>query len=90
MTKREREIVNRYNKATATELKEVYGKPSKLKQQALKKCKEMMEGMDGERFRIMGANNFSFSAAFKMKDSHNGKTLLVYITKESVHVIEME
>lgn len=89
MTKRNQDIINRYNKATATELREVYTKPSKLKLEECRKCKQKMVEMNGERFRILGANSYLFTAAFKYKNSE-GKEILVFITKNSTTEIEME
>lgn len=89
MTKRNESIINRYKKASATDVKDVYTKPSKLKLDKCKECRQKMVDMNGEGFRILGANSYTFSAAFKYKNQ-DGKNILVFITKDSTTEIEME
>ena len=88
MNQRQQAIVNSYNKATASELREVYSSWSNDKEKAYKNCKKLCSEMNGERFRIISANGWKFTAGFLYKDT-DGKTNLMYISKTGTEAIEL-
>lgn len=88
MNQRQKGIVESYKKATADTLREVYGSWSNDKENAYKKCKALCSEMNGERFRIISANGWKFTAGFMFKDE-NGKANLMYISKSGNEVIEL-
>ena len=65
MTQRDREIVERYERATATTLWDVYDRYSQAKAGAYDYCLWLQYDKGGHGLRILGANCFMFTAAFK-------------------------
>jgi len=61
--------VNAYERSTATELHDVYGRCSTEKHRALKYCKELMEEVHGYNGRIISYNTFTFTYAFQNDDN---------------------
>lgn len=93
MNKRNEAIVSRYEKSTATSLRQVYGTFSKKKEDAWENCvgtrlvyEEM--GYKVGRLKILGASCYQFSAAFTAKKEDG--IYLVYITKSGAEEIKIE
>lgn len=72
-------ILTSYNLSTKDDIWQAYGKPSSKKVEAWKDCKRLCKEYDGKNLRIVGANNYFFSAAFHyVKD---GQDYLMFITQ---------
>lgn len=66
-------------RSSASSLRDVYGTWSAEKEQAYNYCRKLFTEYNGELFRIIGANSFSFSVGFTAMI--NGEECFVYITK---------
>lgn len=88
MNQRQKAIVDSYNKATASEMREVYMSWSNDKEKAYKNCKKLCSEMNGERFRIISANGWKFTAGFMFKNK-KGEPCLMYITKTGREEIKL-
>ena len=88
MTQRNREIVERYERETATTLWEVYGRYSQAKANAYDYCRRLQYEKGGHGLRILGANCFMFTAAFRYEV--DGVPYLMYITKNADTPIRLE
>ena len=77
MTKRERNFLNSYNRATATYLDEVYTSFSSAKARADRECKEKMLAMNGKNYRIISHNSNFFTCAWIYLNEDNKKCLNV-------------
>lgn len=89
MNKRDTWTVEAYNNATATTLREAYGRYSKAKEDAYMDCLRLKVDMDGWDFKIVGATCYLFTAGFKFKNEQ-GETCLMYITKGGNRVIKLD
>ena len=78
MTKKIKEIYERYLDSDTYDLFDAYGRPSERKREAWKECKALCEKMGGTDLRIIGHNSSFFSAGFTHMD--NGTEKFVYIT----------
>lgn len=78
MTKENKQIIDSYNRATASELWEVYGRFSHAKQNAMDYCKRKQYEHHGHAGRILSANTFIFTYCFRV-DNEN-ESYLYYIT----------
>lgn len=54
-----------YQRAEAQSVKEYYKKPSSCKIQADNECQRQCQAENGERYRIISGNSFSFTAAWR-------------------------
>lgn len=81
-TARGQRMLSSYYNSAATDLKDVYKKPSSAKEKAYKECRELYDQAEGERFRITGKNCDSFSVAFLCNKSY-----VLYITKDNYYII---
>lgn len=63
-TKRGLSFINSFKASTATELSDVYSRPSWEKQKAYKWCREQMAKEGGRCFRVISAGCFFFSVAW--------------------------
>lgn len=61
--------VTAYERSTATQLYDVYGKCSTEKHIAFKYCQELMERENGYNGRIVSYNTFAFTFAFQNDDN---------------------
>ena len=80
MTKREQEIIDRYNRSTDYELYKCY--PSGMsynKSKAWEHCKEVCTKHDGEKLKVISHNGYMFTAGFEY--TVGCKKYLMYITK---------
>ena len=80
MTKAQAGLYSTYQRATATDLYQVYGRYSHAKEQAMQYCRRLQAEANGYDGRICSANSFQFSYAFRYEDA-NGQECLCYITK---------
>lgn len=87
MTKRDTAIVERYENATARTLYDVYDNFSYAKANAFEYCKRLMADKNGRGLKILGANCFMFTAAFKYEV--DGVEYLMYITKNEDRPIKI-
>lgn len=67
-----------YEMAKAQSVKEFYKKPSSRKIQADNECRQQCQAENGERYRIISGNNFSFTAAW-----HTSKGLRIETASNS-------
>jgi hypothetical protein len=88
MNKRDTRTVEAYNNATATTLRQVYGRYSMKKEEAYNNCIRLKVEMNGRDFRIIGASAYLFSAGFVF-DNEQGEECLMYITKGGNRVIKL-
>lgn len=80
MTKKQEAMLQAYERATATELHDVYGRFSKAKVNAMEYCKALQRRLQGYGGKICSANTYQFTYAFKYPDFDTGKTCLCYCT----------
>lgn len=64
-TKKGAEMMARYNASTMYRLNDAYGRYSTAKARAERECLRRMEADGGCGYRVISANTFSFSAAWK-------------------------
>lgn len=83
MTKEQERFYESYNRATATNLYEVYGTHSRAKDEAYNYCRRLQYEMGGHDGRICSANTFQFTYAFQYEDA-DGDTCFCYITRDNV------
>ena len=83
MTKAQNALWNSYQRATATNLNDVYGRHSKAKDEAYNYCRRLQYEMGGHDGRICSANSFQFSYAFQYEDK-DGDVCLCYITRDNI------
>ena len=69
-------------RATASELRQVYGRYSDAKRRAMDYCKGLCARLDGWDLRILGANSMAFSVGFYFTDKGTGAVCFAYITKD--------
>ena len=80
MTKRQRMIYENYEASENRQLWDVYSSCSAKKRSAFDKCKRRCAELGANRFRIIGANSWSFSVGFEYP-ADDGHIVFVYITK---------
>ena len=80
MTKRQREITERYFKSNASGLWQVYGRFSHRKATAEESIRQEMYDINGYDFRIVSHNSNFFSCAYQYTDQKTDKGMLVYHT----------
>lgn len=85
---KQRNIVRQYNRATATELCDVYGKCSAEKRKAFRNCKAEMVNRNGYGMRILSASCYFFTCAFRFEEY--GEPYLMYFTHKGSEIIPME
>ena len=88
MTKENQNIINSYNRSTASELWEVYGRYSHAKQNAMDYCKRVQYEQGGHAGRILSANTFIFTYCFRV-DTET-ESYLYYITPSREKKIVLE
>ena len=64
-TKKGAEMIERYNASNMFRLRNTYGRYSTAKARAERECLRQMEAEGGYGYRVISANTFSFSAAWK-------------------------
>ena len=80
MNKRQEQLLDNYNRASATELRQVYGKWSDKKKEAYRNCLVKQSSHNGYDGRICTASGWKFTYAFRYRDEA-GREHLYYITK---------
>ena len=80
MTKRNENIVRRYERSDKYELYQCYGSISSAKLKAWEYCKELCYKKSGTGLKVISYNGFQFTAGFKYEE--DGKLYLMYISKE--------
>ncbi len=88
MTKANAAIVRSYNNSTARNLYDVYGTFSAAKIPAFDYCRSLCYKSGGRDLRILSANTFQFTAAFRFEMS--GEPYLMYITKSCDRAIKLD
>ena len=78
MTKKQIGMLESYNRATATSLRDVYASWSTKKEQAYDRCRAIQYELSGHDGRICSANSYQFSYAFKYEK--DGKQYMCYRT----------
>lgn len=81
MTKKQRNIYDRWENSNDTSLWDVYKNCSAEKWSAYEHCRRRFDELDGRGFRIIGANTFGFSVGFEYEQPKYGNIIFVYITK---------
>ena len=81
MTKRQRDIVDSFERSNMTELYHAYHSASAKKMKAWENCKRIYAE---HATRIIGANSFQFSAGFEFTAPTTGEVRFCYITKNGV------
>ena len=86
MTKRQRDIVDSFERSNMTELYHAYHSVSARKMQAWEDCKRIYAEHETRisTLRIIGANSFQFSAGFEFTAPETGEVRFCYITKSGV------
>ena len=79
MNKRILNIIDRYEKSETTELEQIYKKPSKDKQLYFNSVKESFNRFNGQRFRIISYNRYTFTLGYTYY-AKNGERYLMYFT----------
>lgn len=64
-TRKGAEMIERYNESNMFRLSNAYGRYSTAKARAERECLRRMEADGGYGYRVISANTFSFSAAWK-------------------------
>lgn len=92
MTKEEKAtyITRLYERSTATQLSDVYGRYSADKAIAFDHCRRLMYENDGRDLKILTHNSYIFTAGFEFvpKDTKTGEVCIMYITPSRNEVIE--
>lgn len=90
MRKQERAayITGLYEKSTATNLSEVYGRYSTKKAEAFNYCLNLMKRYNGWGLRILTHNSFVFTAGFEFVDPITSHAMVMYITPSKNEAVE--
>ena len=89
MTKRNKSIVDRYNRSSDYELYKCYPSGmSQSKHEAWEYCKELCKKHDGEGLKVISHNGYMFTAGFEY--TVGWKRYLMYITKSANTPILLE
>ena len=90
MTKHQRQMWRQFQRATATELREVYKNWSTEKQRAYDRCKDIAIANNADRYRICSATSNFFTFAFSYPDPITGQTRLQFRTGRNVYDFAVE
>lgn len=72
-----------YERSTAYDLSDVYGRYSQSKANAFRYCEDLYRAVGGiEGIRILSHNTFTFSVGFLFTDKENGHLRFAYITAD--------
>ena len=77
-----REHYSAYNRATASELWEVYGSYSHAKARAMNRCRRLCADLDGWGLRILSHTSRTFTVGFEFPDPVTGEICFAYITRD--------
>lgn len=88
MTKRQNEIINKYNQSTNYCLDDVYFSYSTYKARAEKAILKEMELQNGWGYKILGANSCTFSCAYLRQNAEDGQIEIVYHTAQNKKVFD--
>lgn len=89
MNKRMKHFWWEYCNSNATELSQVYKTCSKDKKDAYMSCKRAMIALDGEDFRILSANTYSFTVGFKYPHPETGVLMFKVYTSRNHYECEL-
>lgn len=89
MTKLQRGFLESHNRSTATELADVYGRPSMAKREAFANCVRLFNIMNGTAFRILSANTFQFTVAWFYVDPDTGAARMHVETAKNTYDFEI-
>lgn len=78
-----------YCNSSNTKLEQVYGKCSKAKKDAYMECKRAMIALNGEDFRILSHNSFSFTVGFKYPHPETGVLMFKVYTSSNHYECEL-
>lgn len=81
-TKKQQEIIDRYERSNASELRQVYGRYSNAKARSFEKIKTEMRELEGHDMRITGAGQSIYTCAYQYEC--DGQCYLRYHTKSNV------
>lgn len=81
-------IINRYKKATAYSLDDVYANYSVYKARAERDILDEMRKANGWGYRILGANTCTFSCAYLKANKEDGQIEIVYHTAQNKKVFD--
>lgn len=89
---RAQHFINSYNyhlrnDQEAQDLRQIYGRYSRAKYEAFKKCQNIQTQLNGEGARFCGHNCDKYSFAFTCHI--NGVKYLIYFTSQNIYKIEM-
>jgi hypothetical protein len=89
--KHDAELLWKYEQANdGSDLFTFYDKPSAAKWAAYKHCLEDMEKHDGEHFRVITANTFTFTCGYVYINKEDNKQHLRYHTASNVYDFRIE
>ena len=79
-----------YQRTTACELRDVYGRYSAAKERAMEWCKNKMYQMGGHGMRILSANTFQFTVGWVYTDKNTGKEMFNVETARNSYEWEIQ
>lgn len=88
MTKRQKQIIDNYNKATATSVEQVYNTCSFYKTRAEQMILQEMASNNGWGYKILGFNTCTFSCAYLMTNKEDGQIQIVYHTAQNKMIFD--
>ena len=88
MTKRQQEIIERYNNSNNYSLDDVYNNYSVYKARAELDILNEMASVNGWGYKILGANSCSFSCAYLRQNAEHGQIEIVYHTAQNKKVFD--
>jgi hypothetical protein len=88
MTKRQKQIIDNYNKSTNYSLDDVYDNYSVFKARAERQILNEMASTNGWGYKILGANTCSFSCAYLKQNEIDGQIEIVYHTAQNKKVFD--
>lgn len=87
-TKRGQELLARANANQGTELRQIYGKWSNKKEDAMRECKREYREDDGYNFRIISHCRDYFSVAWNYNNKDTGEVMTKIKTASNTYVID--
>lgn len=87
-TKRGQELLARASRNEGTELRQIYGRWSNLKENAMRECKEKCAAVNGYNFRIIGHTGWAFSVAWNFTNQDTGEVMTQIETSSNTYVID--